>query len=281
LIDIEHRSVLMCPPTFYTVRDVKNPFMQSGSPVDHDLAQRQWNGVREAFEQAGVKTETIDPVDDLEDMVFAANQAFIGAGESYGKFFVPSRMRYESREREVPYYTSWFKKHGFASINLFLKAEDQFLEGHGDLLWHPQQPRVWAGYGFRSSKAGIDRFTEAMQQQEFTVTPLQLVDETFYHLDTCFAPLNGNAAMVYPGALSESAMAVLRRGWKRLHEVSRDDAMQFVCNGVAVNGYFIASHLPDAIATIVKNEGLKPLVVDTSEFEKGGGSVFCMKVFLD
>jgi N-dimethylarginine dimethylaminohydrolase len=271
----------MCPPSFYTVRDVKNPFMQSSAPVDHALAAKQWNALRDAFEQAGVSVETIDPVEDLEDMVFAANQAFVGSSDSYGKFFVPSRMRYESREREVPYYTSWFKKHGFNSLNLFLKADDQFLEGHGDLLWHPQQPLVWAGYGFRSSKAGVARFAEAMQQQDVTVVPLELVDETFYHLDTCFAPLNGNAAIVYPGALSESATATLRRGWKRLYEVSREDALQFVCNGITVNGYFLASHLPDNVATIVRNEGLKPVIVDTSEFEKAGGSVFCMKVFLD
>jgi N-dimethylarginine dimethylaminohydrolase len=54
MIDIEHRRVLMCPPDYFTVRDVKNPFMASGDPVDHELAKRQWSGLCDAFATAGV-----------------------------------------------------------------------------------------------------------------------------------------------------------------------------------------------------------------------------------
>ncbi|MGH9576272.1 MAG: hypothetical protein ACRD3R_02460, partial [Terriglobales bacterium] len=70
-----HR-VLLCPPTYYEVRDVKNPFMQSAAPVDKDLALRQWQDVRRAFEAGGFALAEIEPVPDLEDMVFANNQVF-------------------------------------------------------------------------------------------------------------------------------------------------------------------------------------------------------------
>jgi len=275
-----HHGVLMCPPTYFEVRDVKNPFMASGGVVNRERALEQWEALRHAFERAGVTTATIEPVEDLEDMVFAANQVFVGSTAAGARFIVPSRMRYASREREVPHYVRWFAERGFDVLELGLDDED-YLEGHGDLLWHPGSRHVWAGYGFRSSRGGVARFAAAMEPQRITVTPLELIDETFYHLDTCFAPLDEEAALVFAPALSEASLEILRAAWPRLHEVSREDAYRFACNGVAVNGHFIASHLSGAVAAIVSAEGLEPTIVDTSEFEKAGGSIFCLKTFLD
>ncbi|MEO9026548.1 MAG: arginine deiminase-related protein [Candidatus Tumulicola sp.] len=272
----------MCPPTYYTVRDVKNPFMQSAQAVDHDLAARQWTALRDAFTRAGVTTLTIDPVEDLEDMVFAANQVFVGKGARHPRFIVPSRMRYPSREREVPYYVAWFGERGFDVVDLELDANaGEFLEGHGDLIAHPGSSRVWAGHGFRSSKTGVDRFARAMEPEGIRVTPLALIDPTFYHLDTCFAPLNADAVLLYPGAFAAESLELMRQTWTRLHAVTRADAERFVCNGVAVSGHFIASHVSPQLEDILAREQLQPLLVDTSEFEKAGGSVFCMKTFLD
>jgi N-dimethylarginine dimethylaminohydrolase len=279
---IRHEHVLMCPPAYFVVRDTKNPFMALDRPVDVARAAEQWEAVRAAFCQAGVNVSTIAPVEDLEDMVFAANQAFVGSGAALRRFIVPSRMRFASREREVPYYVAWFRAHGFEVIDLGLDADaGEYLEGHGDLLVHPGDAHVWAGYGIRSSHAGVVRFTEAMNDESIRVTPLELVDETFYHLDTCFAPLSSESALVYPGALAEPSLRLLRRAWPRLREVSREQALRFICNGVAVNGSFIVSHLAKDAARLVREEGLTPIAVDVSEFEKAGGSVFCLKAFLD
>ncbi len=278
---ISHRAALMCPPVHFTVRDTKNPFMRGDIPVDPALAAAQWEALRTTFEQAGVAVSTIDPVEDLEDMVFAANQVFVGSAVRR-QFIVPSRMRFASREREVPYFIAWFRDRGFEVVDLGLDAAaDEYLEGHGDLLVHPGYARVWAGYGIRSSREGVARFSSAMKNENVEVMPLELVDATFYHLDTCLAPLNAESGLVYPPAFSPTSLAALRRYWPRVHDVSREDAYRFVCNGVAVNGRFIVAHLSDALAEIVEGEGLQPCIVDTSEFEKAGGSVFCLKAFLD
>ena len=274
-------SVLMCPPAYYTVRDVKNPFMRDAPAVNRECAARQWEAVREAFARAGVATLTIDPVEDFEDMVFAANQVFVGRGARHPRFIVPSRMRYASREREVPYYVAWFARRGFDVVDLQLDASaGEFLEGHGDLIWHPGAPRVWAGFGFRSSKAGVERFAKAMEPERIEVIPLELIDPTFYHLDTCFATLNADAALIYPGAFAPESLELLRANW-RLHEMTKADALQFACNGVVANGYFIAGHVSPWLEGVLASEGLRPAIVDTSEFEKAGGSVFCMKTFVD
>jgi N-dimethylarginine dimethylaminohydrolase len=268
----------MCPPAYYTVRDVKNPFMRADAAVDRTIAGQQWAALRDAFASVGVAPLTIDPVDDLEDMVFTANQVFVGSGAVHRRFVVPSSMRYVSRRREVPYFVEWFRQRGYDVVDAALG--DEYLEGHGDLLQHPERNMVWAGHGFRSSREGVRLFAKAMQPEGIAIEPLELVDPVFYHLDTCFAPLNADAAIAYAGAFAGESIERLRKGWKRLHEITREDALRFVCNGVAVAGRFLVSHLPPALERILLAENIEPLRVDVSEFEKSGGSIFCMKTLL-
>ncbi|HVO80992.1 MAG TPA: arginine deiminase-related protein [Terriglobales bacterium] len=271
------KRVLMCPPTFFDVRERKNPYMRL--PIDRERAQQQWESLRRALEESGVKVEIIKPVKDLEDMVFAANQVFVGYSEKIGKFIVPSEMRYLIRQKEVPFYVEWFSQRGYKVIALDFNGE--YLEGHGDLIWHPDRSRIWAGYGFRSTRGGVEKFAAAMQELEIPVTPLQLVDDHCYHLDTCLCPLNSEAALIYPGAYSRGALDTLRQGWKRLHELTRDEALQFTGNGIVANGRYITPRVSQNLRAILAREGLEPVLVDTSEFEKSGGSVFCMKSVIE
>jgi N-dimethylarginine dimethylaminohydrolase len=120
-----------------------------------------------------------------------------------------------------------------------------------------------------------------MAHMQISVTSLHLVDEYFYHLDTCLSPLNAEAAIFYPGAFSSQAQEELKAGWKRLYPIHREEALRFACNGIAVNGRYITSRLTPSLESALRQEQLDPLVVDVSEFEKSGGSVFCMKTFLD
>ena len=270
-------TVLMCPPIYFDVREPKNPYM--GLPIDRARAQQQWDNLRRSLEDAGLKVELIDPVPDLDDMVFAANPIFVGQEPRRGRFVVPSRMRYASRQREVAFYLEWFRRRAYRIIELDLDGE--YLEGHGDLLWHPGGSRIWAGYGFRSTAGGVEKFRAAMDQLGFPVTPVELVDAHCYHLDTCLCPFTKESAMIYPGAFSPASLRAVRAGFARVHELSREEAHEFMGNGIAVNGRFVTPHLNGNLSRILAQEGLAPVVIDTSEFEKSGGSVFCMKAFLD
>jgi N-dimethylarginine dimethylaminohydrolase len=276
---MRQRIALMCRPEHFTVRDVKNPFMSSENPVDRSRARKQWNKLRTALERHGVATLQIEPVEDLEDMTFAANQVFVGSGSVHAKFIVPSRMRYASRQREVSYYVAWFREHAYDVLDLAFH-DDEYFEGHGDAIVQPGTGRVWAGYGWRSSASGIRLFAKSMRAESIEVTPLRLVDPTFYHLDTCLAALSADAALYYPGAFAQPSREALEAGWSRLYPVSRADAERFACNGIAVNGAFIASYAFAGLADVLRRERLKPVSVDLSEFEKAGGSAFCMKAFL-
>jgi N-dimethylarginine dimethylaminohydrolase len=273
------RNVLLCPPTHFQLVDVKNPFMQGSTAIESTKARMQWDGVCRAFAEAGFGVLQVEPAEGLEDMVFAANQTFVGVTPDGKPFVVPSSMRHESRRREVPHFRAFFTQRGFEVIDLQLPP-GEFIEGGGDLLWNTDMRFVWAGYGFRSTKTGIEAFTAAMMQRNIKVVPLELRDERFYHLDTCLAPLTGDSVLIYPGAFSDNALQAIRASVKRVHEVSEADALRFICNGVAANGRFITGALPPSLEKALKAERLEPVVVDTSEFEKSGGSVCCLKMFV-
>jgi len=271
-------KVLVCPPDYFDVVDQKNPYMTRESAVDHAKARQQWDRLCSVLQQTGCEIETISPVQGLEDMVFSANQVFVGEKDGYGKFIVPSRMVHESRQREVPYYVDWCRNRGYEVIELNLG--DDFLEGHGDLLWHPDGSRIYAGYGFRSTQGGVEKFSAAMSKMGISVVPLHLVDEYCYHLDTCFCPLNSDAALIFPGAFSAESLAKLHTFWKRVHLLTADEAHRFMGNGIVVKGSYITPYITPQLSAILHQEGLSPVVVSTSEFEKAGGSCFCMKTFL-
>jgi N-dimethylarginine dimethylaminohydrolase len=271
-------QVLLCPPTHFDVIDQKNSYMGGGFPIDRAKAQEQWQSLCSALEDAGYQVETIAPAPGHEDMVFAANPVFVGFHKDIGKFIVPSRMVHPSRQREVPFYVDWYRQRGFKIVKVDLGSD--YLEGNGDLLWHPGWSRVYAGYCFRSTKSGVERFGKAISKLEIPVVPLHLVDPYYYHLDTCFCPLNNEAVLIYSGAYAAESLAALRPLWNRVHELTADEAHKFMGNGIVANGRYFTSHITTHLESILCEEGLAPVIVESSEFEKSGGSLFCMKAFL-
>jgi N-dimethylarginine dimethylaminohydrolase len=270
-------SALMCPPTYFDVVDQKNPYMSREHPVDRVKAHNQWENFCSVLQQNGCEIKTIDPVEGLEDMVFAANPIFVGEKPGYGKFAVPSRMLHASRQREVVFYTEWFRERNFHIIDIAF--DNDHLEGHGDLLWHPDHSHIYAGYGFRSTRGGVDKFAQAMSEMGIEVVPLELTDRYCYHLDTCLCPLNNEAVLIFAGAFSSQGLASIHKNWKKVHLLDVEEAHHFMGNAVVVNGYYIVSHSTPQLEAILQQEGLSAVHVDTSEFEKSGGSCACMVNF--
>ena len=272
------RKVLLCPPQYFDVVDQKNPHMLKEAAVDRLKARSQWENLCGVLQQCGCEIELIDPVENLEDMVFAANQIFVGEKFGYGKFAVPSRMVHPSRQREVPYFTNWFRSQNYQVIDLDYGSD--FLEGHGDLLWHPDGSRIYGGYGFRSTRGGIEKISAAMWQMSIPVVPLELIDPYCYHLDTCLCPLNSDAALVFPGAFNAESLASLHKFWNRVHLLAAEEAHRFMGNGIVINGRYITSSITPQVDAILRLEELTPVIVETTEFEKAGGSCFCMTTLL-
>ena len=75
--------------------------------------------------------------------------------------------------------------------------------------------------------------------------PLTLVDPRFYHLDTCFAPLDGGFVMYYPAAFDTASRARIEAFYppeKRI-VVEEEDAVRFACNVVNLDHTLILNRI--------------------------------------
>jgi len=269
------RAVLLCRPDHFDVVDVKNPFMEGkAGSVDGRKAREQWDALRVAFAEAGVAVWVLEPTPGCEDMVFAANQIFPGLDASGGRVCVLSHMRFPSRRREVPAYENWYRDHGYTVVDAV--PQDALFEGGGDALWHPGRHFIWAGYGPRTDESAHAALGRAFGAEFGT---LRLVNERFYHLDTCLCALDERCALWFPGAFDDAGHALLARHFETLIEVDEADATDaMACNAAAFpSGAVVIDQRAQRTIRALSESGFRPLAVDTGEFMKSGGSVFCLK----
>jgi N-dimethylarginine dimethylaminohydrolase len=257
------RRFLVCEPRHFAVQYAINPWMHPDTPVDVDLAQDQWQELIRAYRTHGHSVETVEPVAELPDMVFAANCALVLGGRVFGSLFHAPERRPESTA-----YEKWFATAGYDVFR-----SESVCEGEGDLV--PTGRYVLAGTGFRTTR-------EAHRQvQEFFGVPvisLQLVDPLFYHLDTALFVLDdgpeGNIAY-YPEAFSPGSRQVLARLYPDAVIATREDAMTFGLNSVSDGRHVFIAPRAKELADQLARQGYEPVPVDLSEFQKAGGGIKC------
>lgn len=267
------KGVLLCPPDSFDVVDVKNAFMhgQEGK-VDRARAREQWDALAGTFRAIGLEVEMLPPVPGCEDMVFTANPALTGVNARGKKVAVLSRMRHPSRQREVLAHGEWFAAHGYDVIE-----SPVLFEGGGDGVWHPGRKILWGGFGQRSVPEAYPFLA-----QVFGVETLAIELKTdFYHLDTCFCPLDAKTVLLYTKAFTRAGLALVRRHFKRVIEADEVDARdRFACNAAASGKHVVIQRGGAALEERLRKEGFDVHPVETGEFLKSGGSVYCMKQWL-
>ncbi|WP_344600871.1 dimethylargininase [Sporichthya brevicatena] len=257
------RHYLMCRPTHFEVTYAINPWMDpTGEPVDTDLAMRQWEGLRDAYRALGHTVDVIEGVPGLPDMVFAANGALVVDGKVLGASFLAAE-----RQPEGPAYLEWLRATGmfsdFGSTSTVNEGEGDFLDLDTVLL---------AGTGFRTSRMAHG------EAQEFFGKPvisLQLVDPSYYHLDTAIAVLGDHDIAYYPGAFSPGSNAVLRRMFPDAITVDADEAATFAMNSVSDGKHVVVPVESVRFAAALRERGYDPVPVELSEFKKSGGGPKC------
>ena len=269
-------GVLMCPPDHYQVLAVKNPYMRGHvGAVDLSKARRQWEEVREAFDAAGCPVSLIEPTPGLEDMVFCANQSLAGTRPGGEKVALIGSMRHASRRREVEAFESWYKERGYRVARLKTGGHATF-EGSGDAVWHPGRRLIWGGYGFRTDS---EVFSQVAETFKTPVVLLKLVNERFYHLDTCFCPLTAEAVLIYPAAFEAASLELILKIFPIVVTSNESDAVtRMACNASVIRSKTaILQKGALSVANHMHALGLGVCEVDTSEFIKAGGSVYCLK----
>ena len=260
------RTVLMCRPTHFTVSYRINPWMHPEDPTDTSLAVRQWDVLYQTYLDLGFEVHLIDPIAGLPDMVYAANGGFVLDGIAYG-----AKFTYPERQPEGPAYMDWFREHGFD-----VREPAEVNEGEGDFLLVGD--RILAGTGFRTASNSHEELAGIYGRE---VVSLQLVNPSFYHLDTAIAVLDpatssGTGEIAYlESAFDEPSLVKLRELFPDAILVSEEDGAILGLNSISDGYNVVIANRALGFEKQLRERGYNPIKVDLSELLLGGGGVKC------
>jgi N-dimethylarginine dimethylaminohydrolase len=115
------------------------------------------------------------------------------------------------------------------------------------------------------------------------VQPLELARSHFYHLDTCFCPLEGGFLLYYPAAFRRNSLQAIESivpSDQRL-AVSSQDAFDFACNAINIGQHVILNRASDELQDWLRERGFTVHQTPTTEFLKSGGSAKCLSLSLN
>jgi len=262
----------MVHPAAFDVGDPINPHMvgQRGR-VDRRRAEQQWSALVQVYRRLGVSVHVMAGTVGLPDQVFIANPVAVLPG----RIALASRMAHAARAPEVGWAVDWLTARGWR----VLPAPVQPLEGYGDLRQIPGSTALLGGYGLRTARAALDHVARVTGRP---VVPLRLVDPQLYHLDTALSPLAAGVCVWVPEAFDAESRSQIAAWFPRRIAAPYAEAVgALAANGHAPDG---RTYVVDAAAVrtleAVRRAGFDAVGVDTSEFRRSGGSVFCLTQML-
>ena len=270
-------AVLMVSPEFYDVLYAINIHMLDGDghlkKVDKELAGQQWLSLKETFEKIGLKVNVVPGREGLPDMVFSANQSF----PLDEKSFLLSQMASKERSPEVGFFQKFYEEKNLETFQFPEEFSLFSFESMGDILWHPRKRFIWCGVGPRTHMECIKYLSENFS---IPFCSLTLIRDEFYHLDTCLVLLDEKTAAYIPNAFDEASKSLLKNSFVDLIEIDeREGVLGFAGNAYCPDGKNVIVQKGNLqFNKDVENLGFVIHEVDTSEFIKGGGSVFCLKL---
>jgi N-dimethylarginine dimethylaminohydrolase len=280
------KRVLLVDPSHFRIEYAINPHMASADgklhTIDKARAQKQWEGLRDAYQEAGVKVEVLQGDPKYPDMVFAANQAFPYLdphnSDEGRPAFVPGRMAHDERAGEVPLIADWLKGQGYRETPLPAHVKGSF-EANGDLTWFGGRRVLVGGIGKRTRPDALKAVADLV---ECPIIVLEMDDPDFYHLDTCLSFLDDTTAMWVPHAFKSNSQKLLQKYVENLVTVDDLEARRgLACNAHSPNGRTVIIQQGNPkTAQELDTIGYDVVEVDTSEFVKAGGSVYCMKMMM-
>ncbi len=258
---------LMCPPDHYDVDYVINPWMEGNiHKSSRDRAVSQWQQLFQILKELAI-VDLIQAQPGWPDLVFTAN-----AGLVLGNTVVLSRFFHKERQGEEPHFKQWFLEQGYTVHEL---PKDLPFEGAGDALLDREGRWLWAGYGFRSE---LDSHPYLAKWLDIEVLSLRLMDERFYHLDTCFCPLAGGYLLYYPPAFDaySNRLIEMRVPASKRIPIQETDAVNFACNAVNVGQTMILNKASDDLKATLAEAGFEVIETPLTEFLKAGGAAKCL-----
>lgn len=271
------KQILMCRPTKFNVDYVINPWMTGNiDKVDQSIALQQWESLYQVLKDCGANVILTDEQpDDCPDAVFTAN-----AGLAYKDLFITSKFMHKERQNEEPFFYAQAAKIGFKEVPINKEWPNTELkfEGAGDALFSHDHVILWMGYGFRSHYGFHSILHDAFHIHTIA---LHLKDPRWYHLDTCFCPLDTGEVLWYPEAFDGKSQKLISSIYQgKLIAVSEEDAVRFACNSISIENQIIMPHISDELREYLNNRGYSVMTVDMSQFLRSGGACKCLTLEL-
>jgi N-dimethylarginine dimethylaminohydrolase len=265
---------LAVEPTHFRVDYRINPYMDLADQPDPVRTREQWLNLVETLRAADADVDVLAQRPDAPDMVYAMNLG-LAVNEPGQDHVVLSHMRHPERRMETSTARDWFDANGFTTnrvgqdgVGAHFEAGDAFAFGDALVV----------GYGPRTEQLGLKHLALDL---DVRVRGLRITHPGMYHLDLAFCPLDETRAMVCPAAFDEaSARAALALVPEPL-VLTEDEALTFCGNSVVVGRTIVMPSCPDRVRTQLEAWGFQIVLVDVSEFHKGGGSVRCLTNPLD
>jgi N-dimethylarginine dimethylaminohydrolase len=258
------KTFLLCRPNFYGIDYSINPWMDLSVKADQRKAVEQWDTLVDRIREHGGDTVFVPQQNGLPDMVFTANAGLVLKDR---KFVIISNFLHKERKGEEQWFIQWFADREYQFI-----YPDHPFEGAGDSLF--LEDTLVCGHGFRSDEMAYEQICQIWGRASIK---LKLVNPRFYHLDTCFCPLDGRDYLVYPGALED--LSTLRTLGDEI-AVSEKEAEKFACNAICIGRTVILPSGCDETMQVLEQKGYKTVPVDMGEFLKSGGACRCLTLSL-
>ncbi len=268
------KTILMCEPREFNVNYEINPWMNSNiGNVDKGLAYSQWEYLYQQIKKVA-KVEVIkNQPKDLPDLVFTANAAFV-----LNNKVAIAHFSKKERQPESIIFGEFFSNKNYEVDSFFLN-EDIPFEGAGDCLFEKKTNTVVISYGFRTDKSACEYMGNFLSKisKEINLIQVELINPSFYHLDTCFCPLDNGYILYYPGAFSKNSNQLFKDCFnEKLIEMTSEDAKMFACNAVSVENYIFLNNVSQETERKLINLGFQIIKTPMGEFMKSGGGAKCL-----
>ncbi len=228
------------------------------TPVDLELAVAQWEGYVRALRDEGWETVEVEPVAQCPDAAFVEDTVVV-----YGDLAVVSRPGADVRKPETAGTATALTALGYRIGRI---DEPGTLDG-GDVLKHGGT--VWVGLGGRTNQAGVDQLRAHLEPLGALVIGVPVTK--VLHLKSAVTALPDGTVVGYAPLVDDPEV------WPTFLEVPEEGGAHVVV--LDERTVLMAASAP-ASQRLYEERGLRPVVVDISEYEKLEGCVTCLSVRL-
>jgi dimethylargininase len=228
------------------------------SPVDVDIAMKQWEGYVRAFVDAGWGVTEVEPAPDCPDGVFVEDTVVV-----YGDLAVIARSGAVERRSEARGTEKAVAELGYRIA--YIDAPG-VLDG-GDVLKHGGT--VYVGQSGRTNAVGIRQLADYLAPFGARVIGVPLTKAL--HLKSAVTALPDGTIIGYAPVMDDPSV------FEVFLPVPEEPGAHVVLLG---DGKLLMSSGAPETAALIQARGYEPVLVDIGEFERLEGCVTCLSVRL-